>query len=90
MIPLLNFDWGTTALLGALLAFSWAAAGGLFAALSLQRHRNEAGASQLQAKWLAFAAFPLALLSPITGFIVPLWVLWASRGFIAPNAQRAG
>jgi len=87
VIPFWTPSWATTVMLAAILAFSWATAGGLFAALSLQRHRNEAGVSQIRATSLAVLAFLVAVLAPVAGVIVPLWVLWRSGGVIVPSEQ---
>ena len=76
----------------ALFAFSWSYAGAVFAALRLQKHRNMAGVSGVKASSMAIAVFLLASCAPISfvGAIVPLWILWASRGDITPQAQQAG
>jgi hypothetical protein len=63
----------------ALLAFTWAYAGALHRSLRLQSLRVSAGRTRISATSIAVAA---ALVTPLQlpGVLLPLWVLWASRG----------
>jgi hypothetical protein len=63
----------------ALLAFTWAYAGALHRALRVQALRAAAGKTRISATSIAVAA---ALVSPLQlpGVLLPLWVLWTSRG----------
>lgn len=68
----------------ALMTATWATAGALHRAFRLQSLRASAGLTRINATALAVAA--AATLPFLTiGFVLPLWVLWASRSAGRPT-----